>query len=274
MTERPAARRNRCGSRSIQKGLRGSIHSHEFGIRTVRANNAGHIGLTQPRRRFNHRIEHRLKIEARATDEPEYLGCGGLLVARLGEFAGPLVEVGGGGTTKPRNRWRISALERRRLMAAFFHCCAARCFARAESDSADAAPPSSVMSLRRLLSNMELPTPRKRGTAQPSRGDLITVRLGLRSKHQTVGERGATGAELNAAPAPQALRVQKTVFSQFHELPLLLVPVQGGKGVHPRHRRTEPVLTAWDKITALTQDPHPYHVGRLLPLTRRGRIDR
>src|SRR6516225_7964089 len=59
-----------------------------------------------------------------------------------------------------------------------------------------------------------------------------------------------------------------------HELPLLLVPVQGGKGVHPRHRRAEPVLPAWDEVTALAQDSHPYHVGRLLPLPRRGRIDR
>ena len=50
-----------------------------------------------------------------------------------------------------------------------------------------------------------------------------------------------------------------------HELPLLLVPVQGGKGVHPRHRRAEPVLPAWDEVTALAQDSHPYHVGRLLP---------
>src|SRR5262249_46298099 len=60
----------------------------------------------------------------------------------------------------------------------------------------------------------------------------------------------------------------------WHELRLLLVPVQGGKGAHPRQRRAEPVLPAWDEITALTQDSHPYHVGRLLPLPRRCRIDR
>src|SRR6516164_1696856 len=60
----------------------------------------------------------------------------------------------------------------------------------------------------------------------------------------------------------------------WHQLRLLLVPVQGGKGAHPRQRRAEPVLPAWDKITALAQDSHPYHVGCLLPLRRRGRIDR
>src|SRR5262249_40123915 len=60
----------------------------------------------------------------------------------------------------------------------------------------------------------------------------------------------------------------------WHELRLLLVPAQGGKRAHPRQRRAEPVLPAWDEITALAQDSHPYHVGRLLPLPRRGRIDR
>src|SRR5262249_25362465 len=39
----------------------------------------------------------------------------------------------------------------------------------------------------------------------------------------------------------------------WHELRLLLVPVQGGEGAHPRQRRAEPVLPAWDEITALAQ---------------------
>src|SRR5262249_12796309 len=38
--------------------------------------------------------------------------------------------------------------------------------------------------------------------------------------------------------------------------------------------RAEPVLPPRDEITALAQDSHPYHVGRLLPLSRRGRINR
>src|SRR5262249_26174672 len=62
--------------------------------------------------------------------------------------------------------------------------------------------------------------------------------------------------------------------TQRHQLRLLLVPVQGGNGAHPRQRRAEPVLPAWDEVTALVQDSHPYHVGRLLPLPRRGRINR
>src|SRR5262245_33484914 len=61
---------------------------------------------------------------------------------------------------------------------------------------------------------------------------------------------------------------------QGHELRLLLVSAQGGKRTHPRQRRAEPVLPPRDEITALAQDSHPYHVGRLLPLSRRGRIDR
>src|SRR5262245_62255501 len=60
----------------------------------------------------------------------------------------------------------------------------------------------------------------------------------------------------------------------WHQLRLLLVPVQGGKGAHPRQRRAPPVLPPWDEVTALVQDSHPYHVGRLLPLPRRGRINR
>src|SRR5262249_17418289 len=59
-----------------------------------------------------------------------------------------------------------------------------------------------------------------------------------------------------------------------HELRLLLVPAQSRKGAHPRQRRAKPVLPAWDEVMALVQDSHPYHVGRLLPLPRRGRIDR
>src|SRR5262245_51927444 len=60
----------------------------------------------------------------------------------------------------------------------------------------------------------------------------------------------------------------------WHELRLLLVPVHGGKRTHPRQRRAEPVLPARDEITTLAQDSHPYQVGRLLPLSRRGRINR
>jgi hypothetical protein len=53
---------------------------------------------------------------------------------------------------------------------------------------------------------------------------------------------------------------------KWHQLRLLLVPVQDGNGAHPRQRRAEPVLPAWDEITTLAQDSHPYHVGRLLPV--------
>src|SRR5262245_38749604 len=68
----------------------------------------------------------------------------------------------------------------------------------------------------------------------------------------------------------------RTFYVRFfnHELRLLLVPAQGRKGAHPRQRRVAPVLPAWDEVTALVQDSHPYHVGRLLPVPRRGRINR
>ena len=38
------------------------------------------IGLTQPRRRFDERIEHRLQIEGRAADDLEHVGGGSLLL--------------------------------------------------------------------------------------------------------------------------------------------------------------------------------------------------
>ena len=38
------------------------------------------VGLAQPRRRLDERIEHRLQIEGRATDDLEHVGGGGLLL--------------------------------------------------------------------------------------------------------------------------------------------------------------------------------------------------
>jgi hypothetical protein len=67
----------------------------------------------------------------------------GKMLLCLGEFSGPLIElfleIGGGGTAMTRNRWRISALGLRCLVAAFFHC-SPSVAARAVSDHA-AMPP-------------------------------------------------------------------------------------------------------------------------------------
>jgi hypothetical protein len=109
--------------------------------------------------------------------------------------------------------------------------------------------------------------------------NLLAVRRGLRgAAKRQIGESRLSidqdeGLFTNNAYTRRRLISAYVRFSN-HELRLLLVPVQGGKGAYPRQRRAEPVLPAWDEISALAQDSHPYHVGRLLPLPRRGRIDR
>src|SRR5262249_51411318 len=46
-----------------------------------------HVGLAQPRRRLDERIEHCLQIEGRAADHLEHVSGGGLLLQRLAQFA-------------------------------------------------------------------------------------------------------------------------------------------------------------------------------------------
>jgi hypothetical protein len=110
---------------------------------------------------------------------------------------------------------------------------------------------------------------------------VVTIRADVLSAsgHLALGsDLGQGGGGSLSAPPLFLFRgvSYRTPYVRFsnHELRLLLASVQGGKGAHPRQRRAEPVLPAWDEITALAQDSHPYHVGRLLPLPRRGRIDR
>ena len=49
--------------------------------------------LAQPRRLFEHRVEHRREIAGRGIDDPQYLGGGGLLVERFLEFGGAVVDL-------------------------------------------------------------------------------------------------------------------------------------------------------------------------------------
>ena len=48
--------------------------------------NSLHIGLTQPRRRFDQCIEDSLQVEGRAADDLEHIGGGGLLLERLAQL--------------------------------------------------------------------------------------------------------------------------------------------------------------------------------------------
>ena len=48
--------------------------------------NRRHVGLAQPGRRFDQRVEHRLQIEGRAADDLEHVGGGGLLLQRFAQL--------------------------------------------------------------------------------------------------------------------------------------------------------------------------------------------
>ena len=47
------------------------------------ASDGAHVGLAEPGRRFDQRLEHRLQIEGRAADDLEHVGGGGLLLQRF-----------------------------------------------------------------------------------------------------------------------------------------------------------------------------------------------
>src|SRR5262245_5787392 len=53
----------------------------------------GLIRLAKPDRRLGQRIEHRLQIKGRSTDDLEHVGGGRLLLARFGKFAGARFEL-------------------------------------------------------------------------------------------------------------------------------------------------------------------------------------
>jgi hypothetical protein len=48
--------------------------------------NRRHIGVAQPHRGFNQRVEHRLQIEGRAADHLEHVGGRRLLLQRLAQL--------------------------------------------------------------------------------------------------------------------------------------------------------------------------------------------
>jgi hypothetical protein len=91
--EGPAARRNRRGGHDIDHAPRVSITGGELEIRAQRSKNGPHVGIAQPRRGFEQRIEHDLKIEGRAADDLEDLGGGDLLLQRLVQFQRAAVEL-------------------------------------------------------------------------------------------------------------------------------------------------------------------------------------
>src|ERR1700704_3748542 len=69
-------------------------------------------------------------------------------------------------------------------------------------------------------------------------------------------------------------RVAGLLWRRARRSGLLLVLVDGGKSAHPGLRRAEPILPLRDELIALAQDSDTHRIGCLLPLARRGRIDR
>jgi hypothetical protein len=45
------------------------------------------VGIAQPRRRLDQRVEHQLQVEGRAADDLEHVGGGGLLLQRFTQLA-------------------------------------------------------------------------------------------------------------------------------------------------------------------------------------------
>ena len=52
------------------------------------AREGAHVGAAEPSRQFQQRLQDRLQIEGRATDDFEHVGGGGLLLQRLAELTG------------------------------------------------------------------------------------------------------------------------------------------------------------------------------------------
>src|SRR4051812_35004076 len=81
----PAARYGRCAYK-LDELLGQLIVGGKLETRPLRANDSSHIRLAQPRRRLDQRIEHRLQIEGRTTNDLQHVGSGGLLLERLAQL--------------------------------------------------------------------------------------------------------------------------------------------------------------------------------------------
>src|SRR6516164_9948202 len=77
----PSGQRDRLGSNRNR-----TVMGNEDEPFAVGPPNGGVVSLTQARRRLYKRIEHRLQIECRTTDDLEYVSGGCLLLERLTEF--------------------------------------------------------------------------------------------------------------------------------------------------------------------------------------------
>src|ERR671935_1044022 len=68
----------------LHRSAVGRLHPEE--IVAYRTRHSGEIGLTQSSRRRNQRVQDGMKIEGRAADDLEHVGCRGLLLQRFAQF--------------------------------------------------------------------------------------------------------------------------------------------------------------------------------------------
>ncbi len=70
-----------------QRGRHAVVRLHAKEAIVGRARDVSHVGLAQPHRRFDQRVEHRFEIEGRAADDFQHVGGGGLLLQRFAQLA-------------------------------------------------------------------------------------------------------------------------------------------------------------------------------------------
>jgi len=110
-----------CGRRTMRRGDAERVTFSEPQITEFGFADAGGV--------LEDRIENRLQIPRRRTDDLENLGGGGKLLQCLVTLAGEpcclCFQAGRGGTATARGLWRIAALQRHRLVASRFDWVAA-----------------------------------------------------------------------------------------------------------------------------------------------------
>ena len=77
---------------AIRRSCRHAVQRDRAETLAVIGQHDAERGLAQPRCLFEHRVEHRREVAGRGVDDPQHLGGRGLLLQRLGQFGGALLD--------------------------------------------------------------------------------------------------------------------------------------------------------------------------------------